>query len=414
MRWHGSGMSFSNAAVFPQRALGDLCEQITSGGTPARERAREFYATTGYPWVKTKELLDKRIHDTEEHITELALRESAAKLLPADTVLVAMYASPTVGRLGVLTCEAACNQACAALMVDRARADFRFVFYALLAERRRLQQIASGSAQQNINARIVREFEIPVPPLREQRSVSSVLGALDDKIESNARLAEALADLVLDEFRGRFVDLIGNEDRNGLPAGWKRLELADVAVLHRDFVRGDVELPYIGLDDMPRGSTVLGRWKARGAPDGQAARFDSGDMLFGKLRPYFKKVGVAPVEGRCSTEILVVRPCDEAYYGFVLGHLASDRFIEHCVAVSRGTRMPRSEWKDAATFAVAVPPRAVAREFTDLTLATYAKIKALTLETQTVRQIRDELLPKLVSGEIRVPVGVAGTEALVA
>jgi len=154
---------------------------------------------------------------------------------------------------------------------------------------------------------------------------------------------------------------------------------------------------------MPRKSTVLAEWLTEDAPQGQASAFGVGDILFGKLRPYFHKVGVAPISGRCSTEILVLRPKDQALFGVLLGHLASSAFIEYCVSVSRGTRMPRAEWSDAQRFAIAIPPLDVAAEFSKTTRTLYAQVHSCVHESRTLASLRDALLPKLVSGEIRVP-----------
>lgn len=154
---------------------------------------------------------------------------------------------------------------------------------------------------------------------------------------------------------------------------------------------------------MPRGSTILTEWLTEKAPTGQGATFERGDILFGKLRPYFKKVGVAPIAGRCSTEILVLRPTRPEYHGLLLGHVASDRFIEHCDAVSRGTRMPRAEWRDASAFEIAIPPAELAAEFSQFVKTRYSQIIALTHQSRTLAAVRDALLPKLISGEIRVP-----------
>jgi type I restriction enzyme S subunit len=265
------------------------------------------------------------------------------------------------------------------------------------------QGFNSGSVQPMLNRNFIAGIRLSIPPSDEQARIASVLGGLDDKIASNVGLATTIEEVVLREFQGRFVDFVGTELLDDIPAGWEQRSLGQIAFVHRELTTGASTDPYIGLDAMPRGSTVLRDWIEDKAPTGQAARFESGDLLFGKLRPYFKKVGVAPISGRCSTEILVIRPKDEDYYGIVLGHLASDRFIEHCVAVSRGTRMPRSEWGDAATYQIAVPPKAIAREFSDLARAAYAKIGALVLEARILRELLTELRPKLISGEIRVP-----------
>lgn len=250
-----------------------------------------------------------------------------------------------------------------------------------------------------------RSFSVPLPSIDEQRRVGAVLATLDDKVDSNRGLASVLEQTIATEFRARFVDLIADDavDGSPFPNRWTTGVLGDVATAHREFVKGEHAAPYIGLDQMPRGSTVLTEWLTDDAPTGQAATFERGDILFGKLRPYFRKVGVAPIAGRCSTEILVLRPATPEHYGLLLGHVASDRFIEHCNAVSRGTRMPRAEWRDASAFEIAVPPAELALEFSQFVRTLYSQIIALTHQSRTLAAIRDALLPKLVSGEIRVP-----------
>jgi type I restriction enzyme S subunit len=268
-----------------------------------------------------------------------------------------------------------------------------------------VRAVQTGTAVPHISAKQICDYPVRLPPLYEQRRISSVLEVLDDKIESNRRLAGLLEQIAQAEFQARFVDFVGAEEVDGargvLPTGWMWGTLTDAGEPHREPAPND--LPYIGLDRMPRESTILDDWVTEGAPTGQSTRFDEGDILFGKLRPYFKKVGVAPVAGRCSTEILVLRPSRPELFGVLLGHVSSQRFIDHCVAVSRGTRMPRAEWRDAGQLPIAVPPMEIAAEFTEISGSMYAQIQGLTHESRTFAATRDALLPKLVSGQIRVP-----------
>jgi type I restriction enzyme S subunit len=245
------------------------------------------------------------------------------------------------------------------------------------------------TVQKTLNLRDVASLRIPFPPAPEMRTITELLGALDDKIESNARVAAGLA--------AAFAAAWGRST-----AGASTLPLDEIAESVR--VPGAPEDDYIGLDDMPRGSTVLHEWKTPDqAPKGGSWAFEPGDILFGKLRPYFKKVGVAPIAGRCTREILVVRPRAPNDYGVVLGALTSDAFIDHCVAVSSGTRMPRSEWRDAARFAVPAIDEHRRRELEELARCNYSLVSSFTLESRRLAVIRGALLPRLVSGRIRVP-----------
>jgi type I restriction enzyme, S subunit len=124
--------------------------------------------------------------------------------------------------------------------------------------------------------------------------------------------------------------------------------------------------------------------------------------LFGKLRPYFHKFGVAPVDGVCSTDIVVVAPKSEPWFGFVLEHISSDEFVEHTDASSTGTKMPRTSWQDMARYPIVIPPRAVAQVFTRRIRPVIARIVAGIHESRSLAALRDALLPELISGELRL------------
>jgi type I restriction enzyme S subunit len=139
----------------------DMCSSIENGGTPRRVEPRYWGGLI--PWFKTGELTDGPLLDSEEKITSDGLAESSCKLWPPGTILIALYASPTVGRLGILEVSAAANQACSALLPSP-EYGFLFLFYALLLTREHLQQIAVGAAQQNISQQVVRTHKIIIPP----------------------------------------------------------------------------------------------------------------------------------------------------------------------------------------------------------------------------------------------------------
>jgi type I restriction enzyme S subunit len=141
--------------------VNDLCSRIENGGTPKRMEQR--YWSGSIPWFKTGELTDGPLLDSEEKITSDGLTESSCKLWPAGTILIALYASPTVGRLGILEVPAASNQACSAL-IARPEYGRLFLFYSLIMTRDRLQQIAVGAAQQNISQQVVRAHKLVLPP----------------------------------------------------------------------------------------------------------------------------------------------------------------------------------------------------------------------------------------------------------
>ena len=137
-----------------QVTIAELCARVTSGGTPSRKRP-DYYtdAADGIPWVKSQELLDGAVRSTSEHISESGLQGSSAKLLPAGTVLMAMYGA-NVGQLGYLGIEATVNQAICAMVTDPEVTDSRYLFYALSEAREGLVAQAHGAAQQKEERRV--------------------------------------------------------------------------------------------------------------------------------------------------------------------------------------------------------------------------------------------------------------------
>ena len=164
----------------------------------------------------------------------------------------------------------------------------------------------------------------------------------------------------------------------------------------------DASMPYIALEHMPRRSIALSVWSTADGLESNKFEFKKGEILFGKLRPYFHKVGVAAVDGVCSTDILVVSPRAENWFGYVLGHISSEALVEHTNAGSTGTKMPLTSWGDIARYAVVIPPDSIATVFTEQIRKAVARILASIHESLTLAALRDTLVPKLISGELRV------------
>lgn len=134
----------------------------TSGGTPSRTNMS--YYSGSIPWIKTGELQGTFILDTEEYITEEAVRKSSAKLIPAYSLLIAMYAGANVGNLGINSTLATCNQACC-VITTKGRYPLYYLLYFLQAQKGFLQSISFGAAQQNISQDIIKKLKVLLPPI---------------------------------------------------------------------------------------------------------------------------------------------------------------------------------------------------------------------------------------------------------
>lgn len=181
--------------------VGMLCSRVSSGGTPKSTRS-EYYGGT-IPWLNTREVNFNRISKTEGFITQAGLDNSSAKWIKKNCVIVAMYGA-TAGRCAITKIPLTTNQACCNLEIDDTKADYRFVYYALKNEYVRLSSAANGGAQQNLNAQQVKEFDIPYPPLPIQRKIASILSTLDDKIETNNAICRNLEEQAMAGFKRCF------------------------------------------------------------------------------------------------------------------------------------------------------------------------------------------------------------------
>jgi type I restriction enzyme S subunit len=166
-----------------------LCRAIANGGTPPRGVSSLWNG--GVPWFRSGELRDGPLVRSLETISEGALAESACRRFPQGTVLVAIYASPTVGRLGVLEIEASANQACCALIPKQETGPW-ILFHSLRANRGRLQRLAVGAVQQNIGQKVVRELEMPLPSPPALRSFREKVAPLHRLRGAQAKELNAL------------------------------------------------------------------------------------------------------------------------------------------------------------------------------------------------------------------------------
>jgi type I restriction enzyme, S subunit len=181
---------------FATYILKDICN-IGSGGTPSRTNPKYY---TGYiPWVTTGELREKLILDTKEMITVDALNNSSAKIYPKNSLVLAMYGA-TVGRIAKLGVEASTNQACAVLYNFNTKVNEDFIYEYLIFQKPRLIQLATGSAQPNLNAEKVKNFKVPLPPLETQNKIVGQINLWKNEINRLKIESEELEALAKSEF----------------------------------------------------------------------------------------------------------------------------------------------------------------------------------------------------------------------
>jgi type I restriction enzyme S subunit len=267
----------------------------------------------------------------------------------------------------------------------------RYVYYFFKSIAGTLRDLDVGSANPTLNRNHVHPIETSWASFAHQKAIAHILGTLDDNIELNRKTNETLEAMARTLFKSWFVDFdpvraksegrptelpdeisdlfpdsFEDSELGEIPRGWRISSLDEIADNRRETVRpGDIDSSdrYIGLEHMPRGSICLGESGDAADLESSKSRFSEGDVLYGKLRPYFKKTGYAQFDGVCSTDIVVARKKSKNGTGFICCLLASDSFIDFTVSASTGTRMPRTNWKDMCEFSFAIPTPLLLKEF---------------------------------------------------
>ena len=258
------------------------------------------------------------------------------------------------------------------------------------------------------------KLDIGLPPLPTQQKIATILSTYDDLIENNTRRIKILEDMAQTLYREWFVHFRfpGHEnipmiesELGRIPQGWEICKLGKIAEsVRRNLKKGQLKQKtiYIGLEHLPRKSIALSNWEIVDSINSAKLIFNRYEILFGKIRPYLHKVVVAPVDGICSSDTIVIRPLKKEYFGLILSNVFGDHFIDYATAISQGTRMPRADWKVLAEYQLFLPPTELMYQFNRMIQNIINKIHNIISINANLQVTRDLLLPKLISGQIDV------------
>lgn len=203
------------------KKLNDIAE-ISSGGTPSRNK-KEYWENGIIPWVKIKDIKANFIKDTEEYITEIGLKNSSAKIFSKGTILYSIFA--TLGEVAILDIEATTNQAIAGINITNNNVNLLFLMYYLKSIKKEISNKGRGVAQNNLNLSMLKQIEIPLPPLKEQGRIVGILDLAFEKIDKSVELLKAnlanldeLAQSVLDRAFNPLGDSIDSTESTQNPS----------------------------------------------------------------------------------------------------------------------------------------------------------------------------------------------------
>ena len=406
--------------------LGDLCNRVCSGGTPS-SRHSEYY-DGNIPWLNTKEINFNRIYDTEKCITEDGLNNSAAKWIEKNSVIVAMYGA-TAGKSAIAKIPLTTNQACCNLMINPSVADYRFVYYFLCYKFVELASLANGGAQQNLNAQIIKDFEISLPSLDEQKQIANVLYSLDSKIEINRRINDNLEQQAQALFKSWFVDFepfkngeFVDSELGRIPKGWKLTYISEI--IH---VLETGRRPKGGVGEIKGGIPSVGAEHIKGIGNYDYSKTKyineefASSLKTGKIKGYellIYKDGGKPgyfipnysifgegypfEECFLNEHVFKLDFGDKGYNAFCYFYFHTDYVMNYLNAQGGKAAIPGINKQDVENILVFAPENEVVMKFSKFVLPLIKQILMNCNESRRLAELRDTLLPKLMSGELKV------------
>jgi type I restriction enzyme S subunit len=381
--------------------LGEVAETICSGGTPLTNNP-DFYNGT-IPWLRTQEVDFNYIYDTEKKITEKGLKNSSAKWISEEAVVIAMYGN-SAGRVAFTKIKLTTNQACCNLMANINEADPRFIYFNLKNRYSEIEGLANGGAQQNLNVGILKNLKILLPPLPEQKAIADVLSSFDNKIEllrEQNKTLETIAQTIFNEWFVRF----NFPDENGKPyqaSGGKMID-SELGPIPEGWRVGKYENlvdVFTGKGIRSEDLCVSGSYKVIGA-NGMIGKtdkylYDEDLILTGRVGT-LGLVNFSRGKVWISDNVLISRPLDKEKYYFAYFHLRKMNFE----SLNRGSTQPLITQTDLKNVELICPNNETLVKWHNIVTPLFSKLFKNSSQIQTLSTLRDELLPKLVKGELR-------------
>ena len=304
------------------------------------------------------------------------------------------------------------NSGMVILRCNNSIVDTRFLYQILKSSYYRpyFKKYCTGSAQPQLPIKNMSTIEIEIPAIDNQYRIADILSAYDNLIENNQKQIKLLEEAAQRLYKEWFVDLRfpGYEDMpivDGVPEGWTRGSLCDLCTLKKDTINAEKmpkDLPYIGLEHLPRKDFCLSEWGYSSSVNSNKLQYAENDILFGKIRPYFHKVGFAINNGVCSTDCIVMK-AKRGKWSYLLMTVFSNAFVEYSYQTCKeGSKMPRADWGQMAIYKVVMATDTIHQMFEERVKLITQRIKTLAIENRQLVEARDRLLPKLMNGDIAI------------
>ena len=396
-----------------QVKLGEISTNIQTGPFGSQLHQSDYEAD-GVPVIMPKDIVNGAISET----SIARIGEQMAKKLSRHKVVLDDIVYPRRGDvakcaiIGEKQSGWLCGTGCLKVTIDKAKALPLFVYYQLQTPSKTgwIEKHTVGATMPNLNTGIIGQVPIDLPSLNSQCKITDILSAYDDLIDNYRRQIKLLEEAAGRLYKEWFVDLRfpGYEQTkivDGVPDGWRWGKLGDIAV---DSGRNEKKQNrtnyayYLPIDCLPKKSLTYLETNEIECAESSLVAFNSDDIVFGAMRPYFHKVVIARDKGLTRTTCFVINSRDKKYWSFLAMLLFSEDTINYATKISVGTTMPYVRWKDFIQMPIIVPDEKICIEYGNYVSPILLNLSKMANQITILTESRDRLLPKLMSGEIKV------------
>lgn len=374
--------------------LDDICTRIVSGGTP-KSTIESFYNPKEIPWLKTGEVNYSRIYDTATYISKEGLDRSSAKLIPINSVIIAMYGQgDTAGRVAINKIPLSTNQACCNLIIAKSKANYEYIYYLLTMLYEKLVSLKNGGAQPNLNVKTIKNIEIALPDLNVQNIVATILSTYDDLIENNQKQIKLLEEAAQRLYKEWFIDLRfpGHENVeivDGIPVGWEYLEFLNIAPIitgKKDANFGSENGKYLFFTCSQQPLLA------------ESYSYDCDAVILAGNGDFNVKLYRGKFEAYQRTYVLSPYKTEHLY---LLFYTIKNR-MNYLIQGASGSTIKFLTKGMIADIKVLVPTCEILNQYNEVAEPLQRKLEILIYQNKLLTEARDRLIPKLMSGEIEV------------
>ncbi len=381
--------------------VGDIGKVIT-GKTPKTSNS-EYYGGNIPFLTPSDDMSVKYVRKTNKYITEMGRLSIKNATLPANAICVSCIGSD-LGKVVITTQKTVTNQQINSIVVDTDKFDIDFVYYSMLELGKILNfHSKTSTAVPIVNKSSFSQYEIDCPKLNTQKKIGAILSSIDKKIEENNQINKNLEQQARSLFKAWFVDF--DPFANTMLSDWKKGKLKDVLKLKRQSIKTgeNTTLPYLPIDVIPMRTFALTDFKPNAEAQSSLITFDKDDIIIGAMRVYFHRVVLAPCDGITRTTCFTLAPYNNEYLSFALLCCDQESSIDYAQSTSKGSTMPYAIWEGGlGDMEIIIPTPEIAKKFNEIVLPMLRQIQNSYFENNRLREIRDALLPRLMSGEVDV------------